>query len=389
MNAGQLIVAKERAMAMLALTAFHDIMKNKLLLPIVQKEHAPFNGCAEGEEITDHDLALGYVLEHYPSLLPSFSLLTPAQRAPVLFTQAKMHFNNGWLVQAEAPPGVLFKSFRAAIQQGRASESDVSFYFVHWITDLAGAEPFADRPWPGAEKLTIKLPPHVLRAFVDSFQFVERLATASEVQVMDAYLRHRMDELKIILPKTIRTAHYQVAAMRLVLMAQGFEEEVLYGMMTLIDEDVDVLGCELARTACKEQFIEAPEIVRHSLEGPALLAYYAPALIQKAGSAEAREALIVLARVLQAARQMFPLSKSHCEESATIRIEVLKALKPADIKKQIWFLKQTTGNSAEVVAGEALAGDSVADGSIGTAGPMPVIMIDIPQDMTCGLVESV
>eukprot|EP00971_Amphidinium_carterae_P249520 4952684-Amphidinium_carterae.1 len=83
-----------RVVAMLALTAIHDIMKNKQLLPVVQKTHAPFNGFGAGEEVTDHDLALGYVLENYPSLLPSFCCLTPAQRAPVLFTQAKMNFNN-------------------------------------------------------------------------------------------------------------------------------------------------------------------------------------------------------------------------------------------------------------------------------------------------------
>jgi len=206
---------------------------------------------------------------------------------------------------------------------------------------------------------------------------------------MDAYLRHRMDELKIIIPKAIRAAHFQVAAMRLVLMAQGFEEQALFAMMSLLDEDLWVIGCELARTACKEQFIDAPEAVRHCPEGPALLVYYAPALIQKAGAAEARQGLIILSCVFRAARQMFPLSKHHCEESVTIRIDVLKSLKPSEIRQNIWFLKQTSGNSAEVVAGEALAGDSVADGSIGTAGPLPVIMLEIPEDMSLGLVERV
>eukprot|EP00971_Amphidinium_carterae_P051437 1013110-Amphidinium_carterae.1 len=42
----------------------------------------------KGDQVTDHDLALAYILENYPALLPSFKYLTPAQRAPVLFTQA-------------------------------------------------------------------------------------------------------------------------------------------------------------------------------------------------------------------------------------------------------------------------------------------------------------
>ena len=37
--------------------------------------------------------------------------------------------------------------------------SDVAFYFVHWLTDLAGAEP---SPLGGAEKFVLKFP-HAVR----------------------------------------------------------------------------------------------------------------------------------------------------------------------------------------------------------------------------------
>merc|ERR1739838_138697 len=104
-------------------------------------------------------------MENFPQLLPSFQHLRAGQRAPVLFTQGKMGFNNGWLVQGEAPPGALFSKFKSIIVKGRASEADISFYFVHWLTDLAGAEPYHSRPWPGAEKFVAKFPMKVLMAF--------------------------------------------------------------------------------------------------------------------------------------------------------------------------------------------------------------------------------
>merc|ERR1719181_1103136 len=158
-------------MSMLALTAIHDIMKNSALLPNVQPRHAPYRGYARDDIISDHDIALEYILAHYPTLLPSFKVLEPGQRAPILFTQGKMGFNNGWLVQGEAPPGALFARFKQVIMEGRVSQADINFYFVHWLTDLAGAEPFGEREWPGAEKFTVKFPVHVLSAFIDSFGF--------------------------------------------------------------------------------------------------------------------------------------------------------------------------------------------------------------------------
>ena len=39
-----------------------------------------------------------------------------------------------------------------------ASDTDVAFYFAHFLTDLAGAEP---TPFRGAEKFAAKFPPKV------------------------------------------------------------------------------------------------------------------------------------------------------------------------------------------------------------------------------------
>jgi len=93
---GGVTVCVERTRAMLALTAIHDIMKTDSLLPTVLPVHAPFDGHQAGEEIRDHDAALGYVLTHDADALPCYADLPPAQRAPVRFTQAELSFNHGW-----------------------------------------------------------------------------------------------------------------------------------------------------------------------------------------------------------------------------------------------------------------------------------------------------
>ena len=80
-------VHTERMVSMLALTAVHDLMKNPALLPTVAREHAPYQGFQAGEVITDHDVALGYVLEYDVAALPCLGSLTEEQRAPIRFTQ--------------------------------------------------------------------------------------------------------------------------------------------------------------------------------------------------------------------------------------------------------------------------------------------------------------
>ena len=62
-----------------------------------------------------------------------------------------------------------------------ASPSDVGFYFVHWLTDLAGAEP---SPLGGAEKFVLKFPHAVLDSFIRSFAVLNDLAIHTETKVI-------------------------------------------------------------------------------------------------------------------------------------------------------------------------------------------------------------
>jgi hypothetical protein len=74
-------------------------MKVELIRPSVAPEHAPYMGFAAGNTIHDHDVALGYVLDHYGDLLPSFQLVKTELQRAIRFTQAKIQFNHGWLVR--------------------------------------------------------------------------------------------------------------------------------------------------------------------------------------------------------------------------------------------------------------------------------------------------
>eukprot|EP00966_Prymnesium_polylepis_P217454 5032944-Prymnesium_polylepis.1 len=59
------------------------------------------------------------------------------------------------------------------------NDADVAFYFVHWLTDLAGAEP---TPLEGSEKFVLKFPMPVLAAFIKSFAVINELAHKTETQ---------------------------------------------------------------------------------------------------------------------------------------------------------------------------------------------------------------
>ena len=158
-DANKLEVGIERTVAMLSLTAIHDIMKIEALLPTVQPEHAEFRGFHPGDKINDHDSALAYVLEFYGECLPSYSAMGCDQIAAVKLTQAQLSFNHGWFVQAEAPPGELFGKLKKIVSTAGVQSEDIAFYFVHWLTDLAGADP---TPLKGSEKFVLRFPHQVL-----------------------------------------------------------------------------------------------------------------------------------------------------------------------------------------------------------------------------------
>merc|ERR1719215_44912 len=47
-------VKQDRMLALLSLTAVHDVMKNPECLPRVHKRYAPYDGYDEGKTVTDH-----------------------------------------------------------------------------------------------------------------------------------------------------------------------------------------------------------------------------------------------------------------------------------------------------------------------------------------------
>mmetsp|Transcript_70704 Transcript_70704/g.218648 ORF Transcript_70704/g.218648 Transcript_70704/m.218648 type:complete len:400 (-) Transcript_70704:83-1282(-) len=337
---------------MLVLTAIHDIMKVKCLLPVVDKRHGVFSGVKPGEVINDHDLALGYVLEFRPELLPSFARLPRAQQESVKFTQCQMEFNMGWLVQAEAPPGALLRKFKSLIERGKASPSDIAFYFTHWLTDLAGAEPY---PLEGCEKFVLKFPQKVLMSFLSSFAFVQLLNSQSETEVFEEYLHWRWQTHEPSLGSVPLGAGC-IAQLRLVTMAPAHCERILAAFGELEAGDRKVLQTELAMTGCIDQRYVGDEF--GTVGGPAFLVYYAPAMLQKNCGSDALGALVVLADVLRQARALWPLACHQGDQTVTVRIDVLKELTVQEIQNTqpgtYWALWRTSDVDGMVQKGSLL-----------------------------------
>jgi len=345
----------ERTLAMLVLTAIHDIMKLQALLPTVAERHAPFCGYQAGEVIGDHDLALAYVLVHCPKVLPSFAGLPEAQQQSVRFTQSGMEYNMGWLVQAEAPPGALFRKFKSIIGSGEVNTEDIWFYFTHWLTDLAGAEPY---PQEGCEKYVLKFPMKVLQSFLNSFNVVQHLNNKSETEVYEDYLVWRWSSHKPTLGD-IPTGTGSIARLRLVVMAQGHSQKVLEAFSALSYVDQEVLSVELACTGCLNQsYVRDPP---ERCMGPAFLVYYAPALLQKNCSLDPEGVLSVLAEVLRRARELWPFQESAADETVTLRIDALKELEVHSIQEarlgEYWLLEKTSSVDAVVKRVNILGSD--------------------------------
>jgi hypothetical protein len=329
---GGVRVVIERTVAMLALTAFHDAMKLQALLPAVAAEHAPYEGFKANDVINDHDIALGYVLDHYPDVIPSFAAATPDNQRSIRFTQSKMGFNHGWLVQGEAPPAPLFKKFKDVMNSEGVSPADVAFYFVHWLTDLAGAEP---SPLGGAEKFVLKFPHAVLDSFIRSFAVLNELAVKTETAVMEDYLVRTWGEVNGAGFGPAPSNEDGIALMRLALQAQTPDKQsaILQAYRALPGEDASVLRDEMARTGLSGQLFKAAPAFKQS-SGPAILVYYSPAFVRSLAPHHALEALRVLAEVYRRARQMWPLGRSDsgAAESVTIRIDQIKELKLTEIQ---------------------------------------------------------
>lgn len=319
----------DRTLAMLVLMTIHDVMKLDILRPTVGC--GEFSGYRNGEPIGDHDLALSYVLDRCPQALPSFAGLAPAMQESIKFTHCKLDYNMGWLVQAEAPPGALFKAFRQVVLAGAASDrksaSDIAFYFVHWFSDLAGAEAF---PLQGCEKFVLKFPLHVLSSFIDSFAVVWNLGPKTETEVFEDYLVWRWNHMSTKMGTT-PSGTGAIAKMRLVLMAQGDSLEIIRQFEKLKKADYQVLSQELAITGCSQQKYKRDSWKEAG--GPAILVYYAPALMQKAGREDPFSAMTILAEIFRQARSLWPLSNKpeECDKCVMVRIDVLKELQISTI----------------------------------------------------------
>eukprot|EP00930_Biecheleria_cincta_P017951 TRINITY_DN14127_c0_g2_i3.p1 TRINITY_DN14127_c0_g2~~TRINITY_DN14127_c0_g2_i3.p1 ORF type:complete len:761 (-),score=129.69 TRINITY_DN14127_c0_g2_i3:576-2780(-) len=321
------VVVNENILALLLIiTAVHDIMKISALLPTVQEEDGPFRGYSVGVTITDHDVALSYIIEHHTSMLPSLSKLEPWELALVRTILSGLAFNNGWLVQAEAPPGAVLGGIKGAISgdQGQepASKRDLSIYFMHWLTDLAGAEP---TPLRGCQKLTSRFPLFVLHSFMHSLKFVQWLGEMTETEVIESYLKTRWQEYIPPLGP-VATGPGALTRMRLVCMAQGMAPTILSALEKLQPEDSDLLNFEMALTACAQQSYSpnlVPEEVIKSPVGPAFLVYYGPAFFQRIGGDCPTTRLSVLAEMLRRARKLWPASPALVDKFVTIRIDAI------------------------------------------------------------------
>mmetsp|Transcript_25618 Transcript_25618/g.59670 ORF Transcript_25618/g.59670 Transcript_25618/m.59670 type:complete len:943 (+) Transcript_25618:61-2889(+) len=331
---GMLKQDHERLKAMLALTAVHDIMKMEALLPQVNAPFAPFGAYQEGETISDHDIALAYLMENFPSLVPSFDGLPAEARRAALFTQSKMDFNNGWLVQAEGPPGKVLRGFKKVLRGRQDAVSqvtprDVAFYFVHWLTDLAGAVP---TPLAGSEKFVVQFPHAVLSAFLQSFPVVKNLAEKDETAVFEEYLRMRWNmapDLPLLTESYDQSGAEVICKRRLLCMAQAAAPHVLETFELLHARDRRLLSEEMARTGLVGQVYDLCRTMPHEDggerwdQGPAFLLYYGPAFLQKAG-AQAKLALEVLTSIYEAGRVLWPLTSDDVDKTVTLRMDTLK-----------------------------------------------------------------
>lgn len=327
-------VNETRLVSLLALTAIHDIMKLGLLLPEVQPKDAPYHGYHAGDVIGDHDHALSYLMDHYPDLLPSFRDLSPAEKRSVHFTQCNLSFNHGWFVQAEAPPGAVFTKLREALirdHKEQIGKQDVALYFVHWLTDLAGAEP---TPLGGCEKFVVKFPLQVLNSFLRSIELVQKITDKTETEVMEEYLKVHWMEYEPS-PGPLPAGDSAIARMRILCMAQAAAPAFMDAFDKLPNEDREILSIELSRTGTLCQSYShalVPRDVHESPAGPAFLVYYGPAFLQNLGNDCPIRRLSILAEVYRRARELWPLNVAKAAQNIIIRVDMIKSLTSSELQ---------------------------------------------------------
>jgi len=256
----------------------------------------------------------------------------------IRFTQVKIGFNHGWLVQAEAAPGPLFSTFKQVIRESRDTRnSDVSMYFVHWLTDLAGAEP---TPLRGSEKFVLRFPHPVLHLFISSFSLVNELVSRNETEVFESFLMRKWEELQHVLGAPPSGKH-AIALLRLVLQVQHLplQQRAITAYDQLSQDDQEVLSTEMALTGCvsgsKPQAYQCYPSLQQG--GPVFLVYYSPAFLRIAARSDIGSGLRMLAEIYRQARSLWPSSPEGSLDHVTIRIDQMKEHTPSHIMEGHWW----------------------------------------------------
>jgi len=212
---------------------------------------------------------------------------------------------------------------------------------------LAGAEPF---PTEGCEKFVLKFPKHVLNQFLLSFSIVQNISVpgATEARVYEDYLEWRWDSHRPALGEA-PTGRGSIAKMRLIIMAQGDSEAVVRAFDSLPEEDKEVLSTEMSMVDVWNQSWSRET---SEYRGPAVLVYYAPALMQKAGKQDPRGALMLLADVFRQARALWPLSEASGSHWVSVRVDQLKELTVKEIREsnpsKVWTVTKLTSREGAV-----------------------------------------
>jgi len=270
-------------------------------------------------------------------------------------------------------------SVQEAHQHAEHARRGHAFYFVHWLTDLAGAEP---TPLQGAEKFVLRFPHSLLQAFIASFSFVGKLADKGETEVYDEYLAWRWRQLSADFPEfgPEPTGNYRIALMRLVVAAQTLpvQKDVFEAFNRQCHvRDQFVLSCEMALSGVVGQPFRPSHLEKDgAVLGPAFLVYYAPQFLRTAGHArQSADALQMLAEVYRQARSMWPLSKEKAGTTVTLRIDQLKDRTPTVIHDghqwgDGWFLFKRNEREAVVeqrpfyAINASLQGEGEGQGSV-------------------------
>lgn len=232
--------------------------------------------------------------------------------------------------------------------------SDVSFYFVHWLTDLAGAEP---TPLRGSEKFVLRLPHPVLHSFVSSFSFVGSLVDDSETSVFESFLVAKWEESARVLGRAPRGRH-AVALMRLIAQLQHLplQQLALAAWPKLEAHDAEVLSREMALTGCAGQQYSRlhagapaatapvaglPQVAALPPRqgGPVFLLYHSPAFLRSSARSDVLAGLRMLADVYRQARSLWPFAEGglSAREHVTIRIDQMKDRTPQHIEEgHLW-----------------------------------------------------